>query len=232
MDRIRQNMLRGAGKFQVELALMAHSVAMSSQQKNAANRNNAQKSTGPRSEKGKAKSRWNALQSGIHAKSQVIPGEKVEELEAIATEYREHFQPDTPETVVLTDALIGADWRLRRLRRIEAELWNKGMDANNPDLSGAYSQNPLLDQVMRRIQTTERSHRATLRQIMQIQKDERERREKEAYEQRMTAAYQRAVEQARAEHRAAMKARRKLGSFLSEEEAGADAPAVEKDPLK
>jgi hypothetical protein len=48
---------------------MAHSVGMSSEQKISASRKNAQKSTGPRSEEGKAKSRFNALKFGIHAKS-------------------------------------------------------------------------------------------------------------------------------------------------------------------
>jgi hypothetical protein len=42
----------------------------------AANRLNSLKSLGPRSEEGKAVSRFNALKSGVHAKSQVIPGEE------------------------------------------------------------------------------------------------------------------------------------------------------------
>jgi hypothetical protein len=48
---------------------MAHSVAMATEQQVEANRRNAQKSTGARSEEGKAKSRFNALKFGIHAKS-------------------------------------------------------------------------------------------------------------------------------------------------------------------
>ena len=40
-----------------------------------ANRLNAQSSTGPRSDQGKAASRFNALKHGIEARSLVIPGE-------------------------------------------------------------------------------------------------------------------------------------------------------------
>ena len=45
-----------------------------------ANRLNAQKSTGPRTAEGKARSSMNALQTGIDAKSLVIFDEKVEDL--------------------------------------------------------------------------------------------------------------------------------------------------------
>ena len=48
---------------------------MSSRKQIEANRLNAQKSTGPRSVEGKAAIRFNALKTGIDAKSQVIPGE-------------------------------------------------------------------------------------------------------------------------------------------------------------
>ena len=96
---------------------------MSTQLQIQANRKNARKSTGPRSAEGKTKSRFNALKSGLHAGSQVIPGEDVAELEALAASYREEFQPETPQDTVLVDSLIAADWRLRRLHKIEAQLW-------------------------------------------------------------------------------------------------------------
>jgi hypothetical protein len=41
----------------------------------AANRANAQKSTGPRTAEGKAASRLNALKHGLDAESLIIPGE-------------------------------------------------------------------------------------------------------------------------------------------------------------
>ena len=88
-----------------------------------ANRRNARKSTGPRSAEGKAASSQNALKTGIDAKSLVIRGEDAATLDALATCYHERFQPATPEQCVLVDALITADWLLRRLRKIEPQLW-------------------------------------------------------------------------------------------------------------
>jgi hypothetical protein len=46
-----------------------------------ANRRNAQNSTGPRTDQGKAVSRFNALKTGIDARSHVIPGEDPNVLE-------------------------------------------------------------------------------------------------------------------------------------------------------
>ena len=54
---------------------------MATPKQTAANRLNAQNSTGPRSVEGKAASRFNALKSGIDAKAQVIPGEDPDQLE-------------------------------------------------------------------------------------------------------------------------------------------------------
>ncbi|HTS30718.1 MAG TPA: hypothetical protein VMH81_32820 [Bryobacteraceae bacterium] len=88
-----------------------------------ANRRNAKKSTGPRSAEGKAASSQNALKTGIDAKSLVIRGEDHATLETLAARYHERFQPATPEQCVLVDALVTADWLLRRLRKIEPQLW-------------------------------------------------------------------------------------------------------------
>jgi hypothetical protein len=87
-----------------------------------ANRRNAQRSTGPRTEAGRARSRMNATKSGIYAKSEIIPGEDPAELEALKTRIYDSIQP-SPEETPLVDQLIGADWQFRRLRRAEADTW-------------------------------------------------------------------------------------------------------------
>ena len=89
-----------------------------------ANRRNSQKSTGPRTDAGKATSSMNAFKSGIDAKSEIIRGEDPEQLELLKTSYYESLQPAGPEEVALVDSIIAADWLLRRLRKLEAETWN------------------------------------------------------------------------------------------------------------
>ncbi|MGD0498557.1 MAG: hypothetical protein ABSC23_08985 [Bryobacteraceae bacterium] len=87
-----------------------------------ANRLNAMKSSGPRTDAGKAASRFNALKHGIDARSLVIPGEDPAQLEALALEYQRRFQPADPMEAYLVDTLVGADWDRRRYARIEAQL--------------------------------------------------------------------------------------------------------------
>ncbi|MBZ5581630.1 MAG: hypothetical protein LAQ30_05385 [Acidobacteriia bacterium] len=87
-----------------------------------ANRLNAQRSTGPRSEEGKAASRFNALKYGIEARSLVIPGEDPAAFEALAQDYREQFHPVGPLEDYLVETLVQSDWNRRRLARIQAQV--------------------------------------------------------------------------------------------------------------
>jgi len=106
---------------------------MATQKQLAANRLNAQKSTGPRSAEGKARSSMNALKTGIDANSLIIQHESPGRLEALADEYYDRFQPTTPEQRMLVDTLVDSEWLLRRFRRVEAQLWQQGF----PDIKDA-----------------------------------------------------------------------------------------------
>jgi hypothetical protein len=135
----------------------------------AANRLNSLKSPGPRSEEGKATSRFNALKSGIHAKSQVIPGEDPEELEAVAAGYREQYRPENPAEVFLVDRMIRADWELRRFERIEAELWEGEFDRGVLP-SQAFAKNPAFVLLYRRMDAAERSFYRARKELQQMRK--------------------------------------------------------------
>jgi len=140
---------------------------MSSDAQIDANRLNAQKSTGPASPEGKAKTRFNSLKTGLYAKSEVIPGEDAAELEALAGDYREEFHPHTPVQMALVDSLIGGDWVLRRLRQSEARMWQQAMEGG-ADLGQAYQNNPSIDRVMRRVEGLRRSYNRDLRHLEEI----------------------------------------------------------------
>ena len=88
-----------------------------------ANRRNAQKSTGPTSVTGKAASSMNALKTGIHAKSLVLPTEDPAELDELVEDSYRSFHPTTPEARSLVDEFIYCEWSLRRLRAAETESW-------------------------------------------------------------------------------------------------------------
>jgi hypothetical protein len=143
-----------------------------------ANRRNAQLSHGPRSIEGKAASRFNALKTGIHAKSHVIPGEDPAELEALTEAYHEQFQPAAPLENFLVDALVTADWKLRRLRKVEAELWAQKLakvtqltNYNEECARGqAYEwHEEAFTRLQRKIDSTERSYYRALKQLQRIE---------------------------------------------------------------
>src|SRR5882672_10306255 len=102
-----------------------------------ANRRNAQKSTGPTSAEGKAISSLNALKSGIDAWSHIIPGEDPAELQALTAAFHLHYHPVDPIQLSLVDTLISAEWIQRRLRRIEAQLWNYQVECLDKNLTRA-----------------------------------------------------------------------------------------------
>src|SRR5580658_7551944 len=98
---------------------------MPTDKQSAASRANSLHSTGPRTAEGKANSRFNALKHGIFAESQIIFDESAEALDDLAAEYRERFQSADAAERCLVDVLIDSEWRLRRLRRVEAQTWAK-----------------------------------------------------------------------------------------------------------
>ena len=95
----------------------------------AASRANAQKSTGPRTTAGKAASRFNALKHGIYAVHQIMFDEKPEDLAELSAEYHELCSPADAKQRLLVDTLVHSEWRLRRMRRVEAELWQTAHNA-------------------------------------------------------------------------------------------------------
>jgi hypothetical protein len=159
---------------------------MLSQAQIDANRLNSQKSTGPTSPVDKAASSLNALKSGVHAQSHIIPGEDPAALDALTAAFLLHHQPADPNQLALVDTLIAAEWTQRRLRRIEAELWNSRNECLDPTLTrlSATLPNPIqfptlghsspdaLDpfiRIQRRIDGTNRMYLRTLQVLQNLQ---------------------------------------------------------------
>ena len=148
---------------------------MASQKQIEANRRNAAKSTGPRSVQGKAVSSMNALKSGIHAESEIIAGEDPAALEALTAEYVQRFHPTTPEQRRYVDTLVRDDWRLRRLARAEAQLWEYTMrhtayfDTENPLGHVLAEADGVFTRLQRRMNDIERSSKDALHELERLQ---------------------------------------------------------------
>jgi hypothetical protein len=93
---------------------------MASDAQYEANRANAQHSTGPRTEEGKNRSRFNSVKHGLTADRLLIPGEDPAEFELLRDEFLEAYNPQGAQEELLTGMLIGDFWRLRRQRQVES----------------------------------------------------------------------------------------------------------------
>jgi len=93
-------------------------------QKLEANRRNAQKSTGPKTENGKAASKLNALKHGLLAQTVVVRGyqikESTNEFKKLCREFYADLNPVGPLEEMLVNQIVTATWRLRRARTAES----------------------------------------------------------------------------------------------------------------
>ena len=87
-----------------------------------ANRRNALKSTGPKTEAGKQRSRRNALRHGFTAETVIEPLENPKEYRAFEDAIVSEYLPRTPVEQELVHRIASLFWRLRRATSIETGL--------------------------------------------------------------------------------------------------------------
>ena len=105
---------------------------MASEKQLEANRTNAQKSTGPRTNAGKAHSRLNSRKHGLTAKTLVIVGENADDFDHLRAELMNEHDPQSALECELVERLAGILWRLRRLPFFEAAI----LDARQAQVAG------------------------------------------------------------------------------------------------
>lgn len=136
-----------------------------------ANRLNAQKCAGPRSDAGKDRSSMNALKSGIYAQFQILPGEDPAALEKLSGEFYDYHQPETPDEREVLDSVIHAAWLNRRYRRMDAQLMKHEIDTtfkpspDNPWGKAFGNASTRFLRLQSRINATDRSFHRNLDQL-------------------------------------------------------------------
>lgn len=120
---------------------------MPTQKQLVANRANAQRSTGPRTEAGKAASRGNALKHGLTASQVVIPGEDPRAYDEFCAQLIEEIAPGCHLEAALAHRLVENLWRLRRVSLLENALfaWAEAQRGGEPAfdvLINSLSSNP------------------------------------------------------------------------------------------
>src|SRR4051794_11618437 len=81
------------------------------------NRNNARKSTGPRTEAGKRSASMNSYKHGLRAKSLALPTEDAALLQEKLAWWNGHYRPDTPGECELIEMAVTASVQRDRSRR-------------------------------------------------------------------------------------------------------------------
>lgn len=92
-----------------------------------ANRQNASKSTGPRTAAGKGKSAMNAVRHGIWSRTVLLACDDRAEFETFAVGIAERLQPADELERMLVDRVVATAWRMRRLQQIECAIFDQGL---------------------------------------------------------------------------------------------------------
>lgn len=98
---------------------------MTTTKQQAANRRNAQKSTGPKTSEGKAVVALNAMRHGLLSRHVLLADEDEAVLVELGKRLRAHLQPIGELEVLLADRIVTAAWRLRRLHAVETHVFTK-----------------------------------------------------------------------------------------------------------
>ncbi len=161
----------------------------------AANRRNAQKSTGPRTPEGKSASSFNSLRHGLYAQEVVLPGEDRAAFEALLAGLRADFEPASPVEDGLIERLASIWWRLRRTAAVEAGLlspdWHGSADPAGPLIRAfriAVDETATLDRLGRYEGRLERAFSGTINTLTRIQ-GMRRRRQKKVKKEAQHASY-------------------------------------------
>jgi len=141
----------------------------------AANRRNAQRSTGPRTPEGKTAAAHNALKTGLYARGNIIGSESVAQLQLLEAQFTAEYLPATPTERSLVDSLIHTEWMLRRYRWLETEIWNNAKRDLPDDKftsawpGAAFIDQPAIARIHRMRNAAQRLFRDTLQDLLKLQ---------------------------------------------------------------
>ena len=131
---------------------------MSTSAQSSANVANAQLSTGPKTDEGKAASSQNSLKHGLTAKTVLLPGEDPAEYQSFTQGMTADLAPANSIESSLAQELIDLQWRLQRVPRLEASL----LAADLPDFKA-------LNNISLHAGRMKRQFSATLKELLQLQ---------------------------------------------------------------
>lgn len=100
---------------------------MTSEAQIAANRKNALKSTGPRTSKGKAVSRRNAVRHGVLSENVAVVGDDADIFRNLRSGLMNDFDPQTEMESLMVDRIAILFWRERQLVNSESSMISESL---------------------------------------------------------------------------------------------------------
>jgi hypothetical protein len=160
------------------------------------NRQNAQHSTGPKTEEGKKVSALNALRDGFNSPVDVLPHEDMLAYLGLRKEFKETWQPKGAYEERLVQTMTSQQWRLLRCASIENSMFALGhatLGDKLPDVDDAaihatltaarsFMANPrALDTLSRHEYRINRIYQNTLKELLQVQSMRKAREEADLF---------------------------------------------------
>jgi hypothetical protein len=95
---------------------------MATEKQILANRGNAKKSTGPKTEEGKLRTSLNAMRHGLTGQVTLMPEEDRKAFKQFCDEIVASFNPATPMERQIVHSIAADNWRLNRMRAMEDNI--------------------------------------------------------------------------------------------------------------
>src|SRR5580693_10450371 len=150
---------------------------MSTPNRFAINRANAQHSTGPKSHEGKKKSSLNALRHGLTGQIVVMPTEDLAAYQLHLKSFTDEYNPEGATEANLVQALADTSWRLNRVAALETNLLTQGIANGGSTIDDALaiaasleSQAKALSNLSLHTQRLSRQFERTVAQLRDLQK--------------------------------------------------------------
>jgi len=134
-----------------------------SDKQQAANRRNAQHSTGPKTPEGKEAIRFNALTYGLRTRATILESENAADYSRLWDELEAEWQPQTCTERCYLETMVTSQWLLRRVAGSEAKVYT--------ELDFGEKQFAMLAQVAKLRAQLERSFRTAIADMQQSQKE-------------------------------------------------------------
>ena len=147
---------------------------MASERQIRANRENALRSTGPRTEEGKAAVGRNALKHGLLSSQVLLSDEDAEAFTGFRERLHARLQPEGELEELLADRVCASAWRLRLFTRVEADLLGEGRSpAKSFDMAALAHNGDVFSKLSRYESAIERGLFKALHELQRLQAERR-----------------------------------------------------------